>query len=44
MAENKTVRFIITRQDTPDSAPYKRNLITVSTKYERYFCINGNSS
>ena len=22
MAENKTVRFIITRQDTPDSAPY----------------------
>ncbi len=23
MAENKTVTFIVTRQDSPDSSPYK---------------------
>ncbi len=27
MAENNTVRFIITRQDTPDSAPYEEEFI-----------------
>jgi succinate dehydrogenase / fumarate reductase, iron-sulfur subunit len=27
MAENKTVRFIVTRQDTPDSAPYEEEFV-----------------
>ena len=43
-SETKTVRFIITRQDTPDSAPYDEEFeLDIPSEYERHFRFDGNS-
>ncbi len=45
MASNKTIRLIITRQDTQESKPYTEEFDdSVSAEYERDWRINGNSA
>ena len=44
MADQKTITFIITRQDGPDSSPYEETFnVPYRKKYERYIWTYGNS-